>query len=138
MWNCLLLKRPHFWGILFQSLAMVGFPSKSSSIFLFSFTGNSFNCLFTLLKVWKRWIPKSKQNNHSLYICLQELRIISFSVVNMTERSWPFNSSKITLISNSMIWFFNGLFWLESLSFLYAIQLHCWFDEFFHKGIIAL
>ena len=36
----------------------------------------------------------------SLYICLQELRIISFSVVNMTEKSqsfMAFNGSKTTL-----------------------------------------
>ena len=29
-------------------------------------------------------------NSNSLYICLQELRIISFSVVNMTEKSESF------------------------------------------------
>ena len=37
---------------------------------------------------------------NSLYICLQEPRIISFSVVNMTEKFTIINGLKITLISN--------------------------------------
>ena len=34
--------------------------------------------------------PKHKYNTYSLYICLQELRIISFSIVNIIENSQSF------------------------------------------------
>ena len=58
-----------------------------------------------------------------LYICLQ-VRIISFSVVNMTEKS--------RCCQLDLRWFFSMIgkkYLQELLSFLYAMQLHCLFNE---------
>ena len=43
--------------------------------------------LFWLGHIWFGRFQMILVESHSLYICLQELRIISFSIVNMTEKS---------------------------------------------------
>ena len=68
----------------------------------------------------------SSRKASSLYICLQDRRIISFSVVNITE--------KLRCCQLDLGHFFsmigkNSLIWQKILSFLYAIQLHCLFGD---------
>ena len=84
---------------------------------------------------------------YNLYICLQELWIISFSVVSITEKSlicqldlglflaWLERTVYKTKLGNDLFKGIikrkkiNSLIWWEWLSLLYAIQVHCWFDE---------
>ena len=57
---------------------------------------------------------------NSLYICLQELRIISFSVVNMTKKL------RCCQLDLGRFFYMIGKTCLqELLSILYAMQLHC-------------
>ena len=92
-------------------------------------------------------LRKDISNFNSLQICLQDRRIISFSVVNITEKlrchqfdlghffwhEWKELFQKKTKLGKNFIQRErkknNSLIWQILLIFLYAIQLPCLFDE---------